>query len=540
VRSAIPLALATAAVLAAAPSALANTRVSLENGTFGNGQSGDYVWVTDPWSPTDKRMDVQVTRAGTEIKVTDANGAVSFRGDGCRVQGAAAFCKAAGLEGLRIEGGDNHDVLASDVDLPTTFIGDGGNDLINGGPLDDQVDGQQGDDTLNGNGGNDTFNYEKGEDTVDGGDGKDTITYAASPSAVSVRLDNTLGDDGPGGEDLLLRLENVIGSDFADTLVGNEVRNILRGRAGDDTLRGRDGDDFLDGQGGGDDMAGESGLDTVNYADRTAPVKVLLNPFVDDGESGEDDFVRESNERIVGGSGGDTLAGNPSVAADNTLEGNGGNDKLDGGAGADTADGGPGADTLVGDVGADRLLGGPDTDTADYSSRKGDFTEDLTMSPNSPTLNDDGGASDGPAGARDDISGVESLITGEGNDNVISGASSGFFAGAPLGTIVTGVGGDTVTGSDSPEVINTGAGDDHIFANGGDDYLVAGTGHDEVHAGAGADSVKIDDGEFDAPVTCGPEHDDRYDPDTPLDFFGPKGQQLLTDCDILAELDEKP
>src|SRR4051812_22010728 len=104
-RRLLPLALVTAGVLVAAPSALANTRVSLEQGTFGTGLSGDYVWVSDPTSPVDKRMDVHVTRVGNEIRVTDLNGVTNAHGAGCREQGASVFCDAAGLEGLRIEGG---------------------------------------------------------------------------------------------------------------------------------------------------------------------------------------------------------------------------------------------------------------------------------------------------------------------------------------------------------------------------------------------------------------------------------------------------
>src|ERR1700754_907580 len=176
-------------MLAAAPSALANTRISIEHGSFGSGLSGDYVWVTDPSSIGDKRMDVKVTRDGNEIKVTDAVGSVNFRGDDCRVQGAAAYCDAAGLEGLKIEGARKNDVLASDVDLPTVIVGDNGDDAISSGPADDQFDGQEGKDDMEGNGGNDSFASEPGADTMDGGDGKDIIDYTAAPSAVEVSLD---------------------------------------------------------------------------------------------------------------------------------------------------------------------------------------------------------------------------------------------------------------------------------------------------------------------------------------------------------------
>src|SRR4051812_31150469 len=110
------LPLTLAAVLFSAPSALANTVVS---------RDGDVVRVSDPVSLGDKRMEVHVTRVGSEIKVTDDVGAINTHDPAdCREQGAAVFCRAAGLTGLQLEGGNQNDVLDSDVDLPTIVFAD--------------------------------------------------------------------------------------------------------------------------------------------------------------------------------------------------------------------------------------------------------------------------------------------------------------------------------------------------------------------------------------------------------------------------------
>jgi Ca2+-binding RTX toxin-like protein len=64
-------------------------------------------------------------------------------------------------------------------------------------------------------------------------------------------------------------------------------------------------------------------------------------------------------ERLIGGSGNDTLVGN-SLA--NRLTGNAGNDILVGNSGDDTLSGGIGRDILIGGLGIDTLLGGNDDD----------------------------------------------------------------------------------------------------------------------------------------------------------------------------------
>ena len=152
---------------------------------------------------------------------------------------------------------------------------------------------------VKGSGHDDKFIAGPGADNVKGGAGSDTISYELSPEGVTVNLGTatqpTQGDqDSYARGDTLAEIENVIGSDYKDTITAQTgaVANMLHGGGGGDTLTGGAGGDTLDG-GAGDDIL--------------------------DGDAGED-----------------------------TLMGGAGNDDIDGGGDNDTINGGPGDDDLNG------------------------------------------------------------------------------------------------------------------------------------------------------------------------------------------------
>lgn len=181
-----------------------------------------------------------------------------------------------------------------------------------------------------------------GDDVVQAGDGDDVIDVGDGDDSVT----NYLGND---------RVEGGAGD---DRLVGG--RNA-------DTLLGGDGADQLDGGLGADVLQGGSGFDSVSYAARTAAVSVSLDGQANDGEAGEGDNVPSDAERVVTGSGSDTVTGSAGFTEFVTGDGNdtvdpgGGVDVVDAGAGNDTVqardgvddhiDCGDGADGLVGDAG---------------------------------------------------------------------------------------------------------------------------------------------------------------------------------------------
>ncbi len=80
-----------------------------------------------------------------------------------------------------------------------------------------------------------------GNDRINGGFGNDpnldfaAYTDAASGVSVSLRLQFQAQDTGGAGMDTLERIEGLIGSVFADTLVGDDGENGLIGNAGRDT-----------------------------------------------------------------------------------------------------------------------------------------------------------------------------------------------------------------------------------------------------------------------------------------------------------------
>ena len=87
-----------------------------------------------------------------------------------------------------------------------------------------------------------------------GGDGIDTVSYLGSVPGVFIDLNRVSGQRGGDARgDVLVSVENIVGSRSADVLLGNGADNVFDGRGGDDRLSGRDGDDTLIG-GKGSDM----------------------------------------------------------------------------------------------------------------------------------------------------------------------------------------------------------------------------------------------------------------------------------------------
>ncbi|MDO6482017.1 calcium-binding protein, partial [Shimia thalassica] len=142
--------------------------------------------------------------------------------------------------------------------------------------------------------------------------------------------------------------------------------------------------------------------------------------------------------------------------ADNTLEGNVGNDMLEGREGNDLLRGYSGDDSLLGGDGADTLIG---SDGGDFLIG-GDTTADL----------------------RDVIYG------GDGDDSIDGGYGNDQLRGdAGNDTIAGGFGADTVIGGTGNDILTGSALGDLLFGGDGDDFVNGGWGFDLVNGGAGAD-----------------------------------------------------
>jgi len=279
----------------------------------------------------------------------------------------------------------NDSFLSIAVD-PIVVYGGEGNDFIYTDKGDDQIYGGVGDDYA--------LCGEEGNDYIDGGDGRDTYAlgnYTGS-GVHGGHVDLSAGiayDDGTGGVDTLVSIENVDGTRFDDLIIGDDGDNTFAGNGGNDTLYGMGGNDtfwtessyhgslFID---GGD------GIDTVTFISdggQGVVANLQAGTYTNDGKGdsgtilnienlygslhGGDDIIGSDKANTIyllgggtvrGGDGDDILSGSivSSLPGSVTLYGENGNDKLIGsnkndiligGAGNDVLEGGEGDDTYI-------------------------------------------------------------------------------------------------------------------------------------------------------------------------------------------------
>ena len=92
---------------------------------------------------------------------------------------------------------------------------------------------------------------------------------------------------GGSGNDTLSSIENLVGSNFADTLSGTAGDNTISGGGSDDDVKGYAGNDMLNGEAGDDTLNGGATNDTLNGGD--------------------------NNDTLIGQDGNDTLAGGSGI-----------------------------------------------------------------------------------------------------------------------------------------------------------------------------------------------------------------------------------
>jgi Ca2+-binding RTX toxin-like protein len=446
---------------------------------------------------------------------------------------------------------NNNDQIKGDDQENTIYANDGadfidakeGKDLIFAGAGDDTVLGGADDDRLYGGEGNDLMRGGLGDDALNGGEGVDTVTFEDVENSILVDLQSGISEG--EGNDTLSNFENIIGSEYSDTLKGNSGDNLIEAKKGDDLLVGNDGNDTLEGGegndylrgGAGDDLLrGGDGNDSADYADAQAAVIVDLSvgAVQDTQGAGKDTF--ESIENIAGSSYDDTLTGDGQI---NLLEGNSGNDLLHGAQGADTLfgnqgddklfgdegddtlDGNDGDDTLTGGAGNDVLFGGLGKDTVDYSNANGvevSLRNNLAYGEGNDTLHD-----------------IENVTASAGNDTVEGNSMNNILTGGDgedllsyknaAGSVVIDLriteeqdtssdGKDTISGFENLEgsanndFLNGDAQNNKLFGLAGDDNISADAGNDTIEGGLGDDTLK---GEAGNDVLEGGDGDDLLD-----------------------------
>ncbi|UWQ19641.1 hypothetical protein [Jannaschia sp. M317] len=380
-----------------------------------------------------------------------------------------------------------------------------GNDTVRGGGGDDVILGHEGNDTLRGDAGDDEIWGGDGNDIIDGGVGTDVARYRDDARGINANLVAGTVEDGSGGTDQLISIENLHGSDHGDLVVGNAGANqifgyggndtisagagddVLLGGAGNDVIRAGAGNDELRGEAGADTLDGGAGTDVARYLNAAAGVNVnLIGGQAVDGHGTIDTLTNIEN---VHGSGhGDTLRGNLEA---NQLFGFGGNDQISGGSGADTLLGGDGNDLLEGGAGNDALRGEAGGDTLDGGAGQ-DLARYLDADAGVNVNLGTGRAADGQGG-QDTLISIEGVhgsafgdtITGDAEANQLSG-----FGGNDL--LVGAGGGDTLLGGDGNDTVVGSSGDDELWGEAGDDTLDGASGDDLVRYRTDARGIVAD------------------------------------------------
>lgn len=228
------------------------------------------------------------------------------------------------------------DEITGTTDADVILAG-AGNDRLYAGVGDDALCGGRGNDVIRGGPGRDVIAGGLGDDRIIGGTWADTVTFRGSPAPVLVDLEE--GRASGEGDDTLLGVENLVGSNHADVLTGDRSPNRLVGGAGDDKLIGADGRDLLIGGAGDDAIDGGGGLnDHASFEDSPNGVVVDLATGEATGQ-GEDRLV--GIEHVIGSHHSDQIFGDEH---DNRIFGRPGDDLLDGRDGNDRIHGGRGVD----------------------------------------------------------------------------------------------------------------------------------------------------------------------------------------------------
>lgn len=267
------------------------------------------------------------------------------------------------------------------VNLKIAIDGKDGADTLRGNDVAEVISGDTGNDTLYGNGGGDSINGGEGTDRMiggsgadrfDGGSGVDTVDYRTSKAGVVIDLVAGTGSGGDATGDSIVFVENVAGSQHADTIRGDDALNRLQGFDGADKLFGGGGNDRLIGGLDADVLEGGTGTDVVDYS--ASSVGVLINLAAGTG--------------LLGDAAGDMLIAIENVdgsAFGDVMTGDAGINRLNGLAGNDTLNGMAGNDYLVGDLGNDSMTGGAGADVFVFAARSGhDVISDFWAGPHRP------------------------------------------------------------------------------------------------------------------------------------------------------------
>ena len=428
-----------------------------------------------------------------------------------------------GVSGIEhVYGGSNNDVLK----------GDSQDNILRGNAGDDQIAGRSGNDTLVGGAGNDVLLGNSGDDVYwfapavgseldqvneSPGQGTDTLDFSTLNEAISADLTSdtlvtaahrTVSVSVSGN---WANFENVIATEYDDTLTPNGHSNVLTGGDGHDIYR------ILETVSGTATFVEQprpsvsnpslGGVDRIDFStfvggvtfDMSAADNTLASGLTIKLRNAANAAAPENFENLLGGAGPDTLTGND---VDNILDGGLGDDTLYALRGTDTLIGGEGTNHLHGGVGDDTyvfvnpaaavtttlhedagLVGGGQlspggVDTIDLSALTTAVTFDLSATTNtigSLTVHLQDGASAAAA------INFEILIGSASHANILTGNAADNL-------LVGGINNDQLTGGGGNDILVGGLGADTLWGDNGTgtagrDLLFGGPGGDTLHGG---------------------------------------------------------
>ena len=379
-------------------------------------------------------------------------------------------------------------VIASlDYLIAQNTQGSGNDTLLNienliGSSFNDLLVGNAQDNIIKGNAGNDVLVGGQGNDLLDGGDGIDGVDYVSNDKAVIVDLNYTVPQNTQGaGNDTLLNIESLGGSNYDDLLVGslvdtgnepkyiygnggndvivaggNGLTNVIAG-TGNDTIVSLDGISKIDG--------GE-GIDWVDYSHLSGGVVVDLynatHTGPNDSRKNSDKLI--SIENLAGSQYDDVLKAS---AENNYINGNDGNDYIDGRDGNDVINGGRGDDIIIGKRGNSIIEGGEGSDTINYHEElyggaNYGFQSNVNLSNTQAQVVN----KDFYIPVVETLVSIENVIGSAFNDNIVGNAIDNKIQGYE--------GNDTIEGGDGNDYLDGGSNDDIIFGGAGNDTLIGG------------------------------------------------------------------
>jgi Ca2+-binding RTX toxin-like protein len=413
------------------------------------------------------------------------------------INGGAGNDYLEGGAGLDIlDGGADNDTVSYGVaaigviaNLATgTATGDGLDTLIGI----ENIIGSAFDDTLTGDLNNNILEGSLGINSLNGGAGSDTASYVRAATAVTVSLAVTAAQDTVGaGTDTLTAIENLLGSNFNDTLTGDAANNIIEGGLGNDLI------------------SGGTGTDTASYAGAGIGVSVNLATTVAQNTIGAGSDSLSSIENLLGSQFNDTLTGS---AVNNMFEGGNGNDVINGAVGTDTASYASAAKAVKVSLAlttAQNTLGAGIDTLSNLENLTGSIYSDILTGNTANNVIDGGFGADNMAGGLgndtyiiDSIADIVTELAGGGTDTIESSFTFSLVNAANFenlvlaGTsVIDGIGNDlnnSITGNIAANVINGGVGADTMNGGAGNDTYIVDNVGDRITEGtnAGTDTVQ--------------------------------------------------